>query len=219
MQIISAGGSNEKILDAGSNPNVSILNDSIQKFVTDVNPNNFPAGFLSGRNVGRAVNVMVGKRSILLEKSQTPRYVVSIHDEYGEFVFKQFTDEEIRNAKEIKISYEPVEKIVLESDLKNIFTRKVLLGFLEIVEQNCGKEYSLEQLLGESLKIIKTNESIKKGVDEVISMKGLSADQKDELEQYIRNHVVSLGLYRGTFTPKFILPDELEQETTESETG
>lgn len=216
VQIITAGGPNEVILDAGSDPNISILNDSIQKFVDGVNPNNYPAGFLSARNVARDVNVKVGKRSILLEKSQTPRFSVSLLDEYGEFVFKQFTNEEIENAEKIEVAYEPVEKIVLNSFLKEIFSRKVLLGCLDTVEQKCGKDYSLKQLRDEVLKIVKTNQSLKNGIEKISGKENLSGPQKKELEQYVRDNIVSIGLNRGTFNPKFILPDEPIEEMPET---
>ncbi|MCH7561528.1 MAG: caspase family protein [Thaumarchaeota archaeon] len=103
VHVITAGGENEKILDSGANPDISILNHSIQNSIEKVNPNNFPVGFVTARNLAKEVNLMVGRTSVFLDKTQTPRFSVSTFDGEGEFVFKEFTRPVIHQKHRTKV--------------------------------------------------------------------------------------------------------------------
>lgn len=217
VQIITAGGENEKILDSGSNPDLSILNDSVQKFVMKANPHNFTGGIITGRNLAKEINLRVGRRSVLLETSQTPRFSLSTYDGEGEFIFKKFTDEEIKTANRNLINYHDIEKIILNSSLKKLYSRTNLLGCLEIVEDKIGTEYSFKRLQEQIYEIIDNSSPITEAVKKIIEENSLDGLQQEALKMYVKDNMLAMGLSRSIFKPRFIdvEMDEILEENTD----
>lgn len=210
VQIFTAGMADEEVLASGSSQKFSVFTDSIRKFVTEVNPADYPEGFVSGRKLAKEVALTVNKNSILLDHRQNPRYYVVPHDELGEFVFKQFTEQEISEAVTKQFNYEPLEDIVNKSDLRYVFTRKNILLVQDIVEAALGKKYSLIQLKNKIHEVAKTDQVINTEIGKIIEA-GVDFT-KEEIQQYVAENIIAIGLSNEVFRPKFIMHDEATEE-------
>lgn len=217
VQILTAGGPNEEILDSGRNPQISILNDSIQQIIEKENPADHEWGYLSARNIAKKSNLIVGRRSILLKKSQTPRFSNAKNDDNGEFVFRTFTDAEITDSQQSSVVFDKIEKLINDTKLKTIFSRENLLEFENIVTQKYGEKYSLNQVRIAIYQAVKDNSKINETIDQLIQKeKDLSLQDKKNFSNYISENILAIGFSRNIFNPHFIEFDDTEKVVGEA---
>lgn len=217
VQIFTASNRDEEILASSKvNPPISIFTESIVRFVIGANPNKFPEGFISGRIMSNQVKKMVREASIRLHKSQTPQFYFSPLDQNGEFVFKQFTENEITDAKaKLDIIYEPLEQIIKKSNLLFLFQDQNVLAIKRLVDQKFGSEYTLFQLQNLIRETILGIKEVNQELERLKSVLNLESDKLEDLLNYVVINIISLGIRKGDFQPHLI--EVIENKEGESE--
>ena len=206
VHIFTASNRDEEIL-ASTNvyPPISIFTESITRFIENANPKNFDAGFISGRIMSNGATNMVREASIRLHKSQAPQFYYSIFDNGGEFVFRQFTNEEIKIAKlEPEFVYEPLEQIIKRSNLALLFQDENILSIKRLVESKFGADYSLLQLQNFVREIILGNKGVQQELDKLRKIESIPEGKIEDVLKYSVDTIVSLGIRKNDFSPKLI---------------
>jgi len=203
VQIYAGASRDEEILaSSGVVPPLSVLVDSIERIIKNEKPTNYPEKFISAHKLSKNVTMLVRETSIYLKRPQNPVYYFSNLDDRGEFVFKQFTDDEIKNAVDaVKIKFEPIEELLRNTEVVNAFKEELLPSYRRYVEHFHGFDYSLMQLRNTMHDFVRQNGEIKTFVDELVLPNGI---QKDGVFNYIAENIISLGLVKGVFKPKFV---------------
>jgi len=214
VQIYTAASKDEEILaSSGISPPISVFTESIERIIKNVNPLNYPEGFLSAHKLSKDVTMLVRETSILLRVPQNPVYYFSTLDDRGEFVFKQFTEDEINSAKDTrKIKFEPLEEFIGKSDLSEVFNEQNLVGLKRVVEQNHGLDYTFQQLQSTIHDLVRQHGSIVNAVN-ALNLDGTSFSI-EQIFNYVANSLVGLGLATDVFKPQFVHKSNMNQEET-----
>jgi len=203
VQIYSAASKDEVVLaSAGVHPPISVFVESIARTLCGASPRDYPENFISAFKLSKEVTMLVRETSISLSQAQNPQYYFSTLDQQGEFVLRQFSQDEIDNSKkEPGITYEPIENLIKNSELHFVFVPDNLVKFKRYLEQNYKNGYSLQQLKNSIYKIIKSHEQIKSAIDNLTKPEAIG---DEEIIQYVSENIVAMGISRGIFRPKLI---------------
>ena len=203
VQIYAAGGKGEKILaSSGTNPPISVFVESIKRVLSNVNPYSYPEGFLSAFKLELPVSIQIRKTSIDLDKVQHPTYYFFESDESGEFVFKQFSEDEIKNAlTRPGAVLEPMERLIQDSEITKFFGRQNITAIERALENGFPDGYSLMQLRNTIHGIVNNTDEL---VSHVESMVKDEAFSKDDILEYVTISMLSMGLTGHSFDPRFV---------------
>ena len=208
VQIYAAGGKDEEILaSSGTNPPISVFVESIKCALSNVNPTRYQEGFLSAFQLARDATVRTRTASMALRRAQHPEYYFYSSDESGEFVFKQFSENEIKSARERPGAVlEPIEKFIQDSEIVNILEYANISTIGNILEKYFPDGYSPMQLQHVIDHILNSTDWIMPLVNDMVN--GTSFTKEDILG-CMSTSILSMGLTRGSFIPIYMkLPSE-----------
>ncbi|MGI0021228.1 MAG: hypothetical protein ACRD9Q_00050, partial [Nitrososphaeraceae archaeon] len=202
VQIFTASNRDEEILaNARVNPPISIFTESIARYIEYANPKKFSEGFIAGRIMAKEVKRIVRVASIRLHKSQAPQFYFSPLDQNGEFVFKQFSEKEITDAYlKPDIVYEPLEKMIKESNLLFLFQDQNILAIKRLIEKERGQDYTLLQLYALIMQTVSEIDQVQTELDRLRN-EGLKEEKIQEILNYTVNNILCLGIRKGDFEP------------------
>lgn len=215
VQIFTASNRDEEILaSAETYPPISVFTESIIRYIETANPKKFDSGFISGRIMANGVKKIVREASIRLGKSQSPQFYFSVFDQFGEFVFKQFTDEEILVAKsKPDFVYEPLEQIIKRSNLTFLFRDQNLLALKRLLNKKHGADYTLLQLQNLIRETIIGIKEVQLELDRLREHESVPEGKIEEIITYCVNNIVSLGIRKVDFEPQLMeMVENLEGE-------
>ena len=210
VQIYAAGGKDETVLAySGVDPPISVFVESIKRVLSTINPFSYPEGFLSAFKLEKPVSEHIRSTSISLHRAQNPTYYFFPSDESGEFVFKQFSKDEIESARERPgAALNLIERFVQDSGIAKVLEYQNITAIGRALDNGFPDGYSLAQLQNTIDHIVNNTDTIVLPVREMI--RGTPFTEGDILG-YISVSILSMGLVRGSFSPRFVrLPSEAE---------
>ena len=147
-QVYTAGGKDETVLISSNvHPPISIFVEAIKRRLEKIDPREYPENFLAASKFADKVTVQAKEISINLHHTQNPTYYFLTNDEGGEFVFKQFSEEEIENAQQRPTAtQEPIEIFIQNNKLVNFFVHGNINAINRKLEADFPNGYSLTQL-------------------------------------------------------------------------
>ena len=209
VQACTAGGRDEEILaSSGTVPPISVFVESIKQELESINPLSYPEGFVSASKLAHSSALQATRTSVNLEVVQIPAYYFFNTDDSGEFVFKQFSEKEIMDAKSRpQAALEPIEKSIQNSTLANIFHSGNFNALNRALNEKFPYGYSFMQLWSLITRIVNKQNEI------VLLAREISKDteySEHDVLNYISTSLISIGLYRRDFKPMFVKPPEME---------
>ena len=207
FQIITSTDCNQVMVDHSVNPKISVFNNALEHVLCHIDDIDYSNGFISATRLSMMMRNRV--REEAHEQSttdgivypQTVQYGSAINEYDGEFVFKQFTEDELSRYKSRQIKYTLIEKKIIANNKFNKLFDSQIRNIIISTSQTLSACFTLGDLKNEIIEQVKKDIIFKNALEEY--------DQHDEkhireISFYVYNHIMSIGIKHGKFKPQFI---------------
>lgn len=210
VQIITASNKDESVIDSGKDPLHSIFTQTILDFIQNEKAFDYPEGFISASILKKKIAPMVVSESFVWGngRRQEPQFYRTDFDNLGEFVVKQFSDEEIneQKKKEDKIIITESDELMKSADLLSFLNSNCIVNQInqEIVKQP-EKKFTASSFLVLIKKKIKSDLTINNKIKHLTETKKLTPKQVEKLWNGLAFNILILGVKIPIISP--LIPD------------
>ena len=207
FQIITSTDCNQAMVDHSVNPKISIFNHALEHVLCHVDDSDYAHGFISATRLSIMMRIRVREEAheqITTDGKvypQTIQYGSAITKYEGEFVFKQFTRDELSQHRLRQIKYTLIEKKIITNNEFNELINKQIRNIIIKTNQTLSVCFTLGELKSKIIEQVEKDTIFKNALEKY--------DQRDEkyipeISCYVYDHIMSIGIKHGKFEPQFI---------------
>lgn len=205
LQILTASGRDELILDSGADPSHSLFTQAILDFMKNAKIVEYQEMFISATKMAIKVTNQVITDSLGQTRRQVPQfYRVQPPDELGEFVLRVFQESERKDGGEENIfEFSRMDHLIREADLLPVLNKQETIKSINrlIVEKYKDKVVSASEIYSIVYDYFKTDSFVSEQLKSIQIRLSISESEKEGIMNHLCLNMIILGMRERIFIP------------------
>lgn len=197
VEIFTASAKNEKIADSG-NTDHSLFTQRILDFLNNVKVEEYKdTGVITARQMATRVTPYIITDSILRGKRQEPQFQRAPTDQIGEFILKQFSDEEIQAARDIPpMEFSETDELISEAGLFDLLrdARRMMTIIATSTVGYENRPLSISKVYSLIFEFLKNDKYVQSKLDEIKIKNKLMESKIIEIINTMCVNIIAFGV-------------------------